>query len=448
MDPVRWRISIILLVGLAIYFGRAAWHSAAEIVEVNDFEVFYHIGEVAAEHRIDIYDVVSPVKQRGPFLYPPSAAILFIPLSWFSHDLAGYLFTALKMVCLVVLLWGAVRFSGKPTRDLLGTLIAVGITSALLFRPIDSDIGNGQINILVALAGVGGIWLMMQSKRWWWIGCITLAWAVAVKLTPILLLAVPLLYRKWRALGTSIIAVIVLMVVLPGFWFGWSNLGELMAEHGDASSRFTLSFTASDGQATPTEFLQFVLANTPDSANIDTAMRETGPIEDSSGWPTAPLTDDAMKRVRNFWLALGLFVGASYLLLRHLLKRKHSIDWPWDLAMLCTLIVFLSPRAQKAHLVILIVPVAWIICSVLQLFVTRGFWNTLRERTLLMVGVFVLGFLLLIADTMPVPLGDWTTIPARPGHLLSLAVMIFLQFRLCDTKAKPAGDMNSTAERN
>src|SRR5688572_6299466 len=108
------RVSLIVaLIGLAgFYMVRVGIRSATEIVEANDFEVFYYVGEAAAARDAGIYEIISPVKKLGPFLYPPSAAVLFAPLSWLSHDGSGVIFSIAKSICLAVLLWGAVWFSG------------------------------------------------------------------------------------------------------------------------------------------------------------------------------------------------------------------------------------------------------------------------------------------------------------------------------------------------
>lgn len=444
MDPTRRRISIVLLTVLGVLLARQCWHSAVEILEVNDFEVFHHIGEVAAgDARGTIYEVVSPVKKRGPFLYPPSAAVLLVPLSWLPHDAAGIVFTVIKMASLVLLLWGSVRFSGAPPRDSLGLLIAATTAAVLLFRPIDSDIGNGQINFIIAAAAVGGVWLMMPM-RWWWAGALLLACAIAIKLTPVLLLAVPLLHRRWKALGACAGWVVVLMIMLPGVWFGWSTLGELLEQHRDASTGFTLTWTSDNGQSTPTEFVQFVLAHQDESPFV--AWSDVPIVEEDdeheAGWASQPLNSRGETIARRVWLAFGLIGGAGYLLVRGGLYRRRPADWTWDVAMLCALIVLLSPRVQKAHLVILIVPMSWIICRLLAIFVQRGFHRTLRQHWLLLISVVVLGFLLLVSNDLAVPTFGLTTEPARPAMLVGLLVMIGQIIRLGRADVAPRTPMS------
>src|SRR5262245_4741386 len=135
----RARLATMTLLALfAVYLVRMGVRSAVEITGVNDFEVFHNIGAAAARHDPTIYELVSPVKKRAPFLYPPSAAVLFVPLSWLSHDVSGIVFSVLKIACLLLLYWGAVRFSGLPPPDAPGTLIVLMITAFSVFRPVDS----------------------------------------------------------------------------------------------------------------------------------------------------------------------------------------------------------------------------------------------------------------------------------------------------------------------
>ncbi len=439
MDPLRKRISLVLMIALSVLLVRQSWHSAVEIIEVNDFEVFHHIGVIAGgENRAQIYEVVSPVKGRGPFLYPPSATVLMIPLSWLPHDIAGIAYTVVKMSCLVLLLWGSVRFSGVRQRDILGVLIAATTAAVLLFRPIDSDIGNGQINFIVALSAVGGVWLMMAG-RLWWLGALLLACAVAIKLTPVLLLAALVMNRRWKALGASLVWIAIVMVVMPGMWFGWQTFGDLLKQHSDASSGFTLTWTAGNGQTTPTELAQFVLAHQDDSqyvdwskpfATDDEVVADDDGDEYEAGWAKQPLNEHGREMVSRLWIVFGLLGGGMYLLVRWRIFRNRPGDWTWDVAILCTLIVLLSPRVQKAHLVILIVPMAWVICRVLHLFVTRGAHRTLQRHALLLISLVVVGFLLLISDDLAVPTFGLTNEPARPAMLVGVLVLLAQVIRL------------------
>jgi len=449
MDPLRRRIFIVLLVVFGVLLSRQLWHSAAEIIKVNDFEVFHNIGDVAAgPDRAEIYNAVSPVKKRGPFLYPPSAAMLLIPLSWLPHDMAGVLFTMVKLACLLLLLLGAVRCSGAPPPDPLGVMIVVTVTAIMLFRPVDSDIGNGQINLVVTAAAVGGAWLMMTNQRrwsrWWWAGAVALAAAVAVKMTPILLLAAPLLHRRWKALGTSCAALVLLTMVLPGVWFGWSTFTDLLAQHRQATTGFTLTWTAPNGQATPTELVQFTLAHRPNTTHVRWPDRPVDPDDGQieAGWASNPLTEAGKAITGRLWLMFGLLGGAAFVLVRWRLFRRRPPDWSWDIAMLCVAIVGLSPRVQKAHLVVLIVPVAWTMCRALHLFVRDG----IRPHARLLISLIVLGALLLISDDLPIPTFGVTTEPARPAMLLALLTLAGQIVRLGRADADPADRRAARAE--
>ncbi|MHC4416071.1 MAG: hypothetical protein ACYS0G_12390 [Planctomycetota bacterium] len=147
MTPRQWTIALFVVFGAyLLYMGV---RSAIETIDVNDYEVFHNAGGLAAKRDPRLYDAVSPVKQRG-FLYPPSAAILLVPLTWLSHDALGVVCSVLKVGCLALLLWGAARFSGSwmsedlpiPVPGLLAVPYHCGLFITLL----------PMLGLLVALA--------------------------------------------------------------------------------------------------------------------------------------------------------------------------------------------------------------------------------------------------------------------------------------------------------
>lgn len=426
---------VILLAAFAAYLGWALYYSVTDILSYDDFEVFHYIGGVAAGHSSNIYELVTPHQQRGPFLYPPSAAVLFVPLSWLSHNVAGVLFSIVKVGCLLLLWIGSARFSGRPPRDLLGMLLVMFGTAAMLHRPVSSEVGNGQINIILAAAAVGGVWLMMRSRQWWgWgTGALLLAWAIAIKMTPALLLAVPLLNGKWKAFGTSAAAALALTLLLPMVWFGQDGYQKMSRQYRDVAARFTFDWPAPEEQTTPTELFQFArlqsgaakagAANTPDVLSV--------PI---SGWAGERLLEPAYRApAMRAWLLVGLFSAAAFLAVRMVLFRRRDAsadvaapagsDWTWDLAMLCALIVLLSPRVQKAHLVILVVPAAWIGARLCAWFAPESDHDDRRRGAWGVVGYVLLCVLFIIADSLRIPIPSWPE-PARFLPLVGLLLMV------------------------
>ena len=447
MSPSLRLSAIILVTVFGIYMLRDTVRSVKGIIKVNDFEVFYHIGEVAATRQPVIYDVASPVKQRGPFLYPPSAAVLFVPLSWLSHNAAGTVFGIVKMACLLLLYWGSVHWSGARPRDWVGTLTAMVIPMVVAHRAIDSDVGNGQVNIVIAAAAVGGVWLMMLNQRvWLGTGGALLAWAIAIKLTPALLLAVPLMNRRWKEFGFSVLMAALLLFALPALWFGTDNFKELLKRHGEIASRFSMDWPALNRQITLNEMAQFtrvvhrgdmkpneIAPDDPDKSPVMSVVPEGQPV--ITGKSGANLLNPELRRLTvRLWIAMGLAVGALYFLMRWLVFRGGTPDWTWDLTMMCALIVLLSPRAHKAHLAILIVPAGWIAARIFRWIESGGLAAAWKSHAGAMIAVLLTCLLFLISENVPVPIPGFGGLeqPYRCLGFFALLLMIGLVVRLAN----------------
>lgn len=443
MRVPSWLIIIVAAV-LVAHLVRAGVRSAKEIAEINDFEVFYRIGQAAAERDMHIYDIMSPVKKRGPFQYPPAGAVFFVPLAWFSQTTAGVIVSIIKVLCLAMLLWGAVKFSGCPPSKWADTIVLMAITALLVYRPTDSDVGNGQVNIILAAAACGGVWLLMISRRWWWIGGTLLAWAIALKMTPALFLAVPLLNRRWKQLAVTIAFTLLLYLALPAWWFGSSELPRLLQRHRDVTVSFTLDWPALKWQASYNELIEFTqaqrFAEVRRGQGIDPDAMLAAGLPHEQAYPRGVSIESASR----IWFIIGACIGVTYLLGRWWLFRNRQLDWTWDLAMLCALTIMLSPRVQKAHMVILFAPVAWIACRIWAQSATLGWIEFRRRHPWLLISGASLACTLIAADSVPIPL----PIPRvrDPYHTLQFVSLLIMIGMLATMAGQSCASLNSTSE--
>lgn len=423
--PPRLLITILICV-FAAYLGWALYVSITDILTFDDFEVYHFIAGVAAERGSNIYELTTPHQQRGPFLYPVSASVLLIPLSWLPHDFAGVLFSIVKIACLALLWFGGVWCSGRRPVDALGLLLCVLGPMIMLHRVVTSDVGNGQINLILAAAAVGGVWLMMLSKRWWWIGSLLLAYAIAMKMTPALLLAVPLLNRRWKGFGATIAFALALLVALPLLWFGGDGYAKMSNQYREVAARFTFDWAAPHEQTTPTELFQFVRLQTGDATTSPADEPDILPVP-ISGYAGERLFEPVHRApATRFWLAIGLLTGATFLIGRWWLLRtrdgRFAPDWTWDLAMLCVLIVLLSPRVQKAHMVLLIIPAAWLTARICG-WCVPGFLPVNSRRPLWgVIAYSVLCAVFLTGESLKVRVSGWDD-PLRCLPLVGLLMM-------------------------
>ncbi len=125
------------------------------------------------------------------------------------------------------------------------------------------------------------------------------------------------------------------------------------------------------------------------------------------------------------WFAIGLSAGALFLAYRWWLARRGFADWTWDLAMLCVLAMLLPPQVRKAHLVILIVPTAWLAARLLWLAQRTGGWRTALGRhgwLYILFGLYTLG--MMMSDDVKIPVPNVFPLPYRASVFLAMVILL------------------------
>ncbi|WP_433268501.1 mannosyltransferase [Actinosynnema sp. CS-041913] len=132
-----------------------------------------------------------------PFTYPPFSALVFVPLSWVSWDVARWFWQVLSLACL----WFVVRKSlqlvgsGDPRRALLWTALFVWV------EPVRTTLNYGQINLVLAALLLGA---MVGAKPW--LAGSGVGLAAGVKLTPAISGLYFLVTRNFKAAAWSFAA--------------------------------------------------------------------------------------------------------------------------------------------------------------------------------------------------------------------------------------------------
>lgn len=412
--------------GLCYFFFR----SVLEIQDGCDFEVFWYTAKRLLHGEVDLYEFATPVKGRL-FLYPPSAGILISPLGLVPEAVAGVLWSLLKTGVLAALLWFSVASASRSRSATLGLAL---VTAVLTLQPITSDFGNGQINLVVmglVVLGVAG--LMSPRLARVGLGAVALAAAVALKATPALFLLLPLVQRRWKASILALVATLVLVVLLPAAWYGPAQARTLFGTFAEISSGIVEGAAHRDRQVSLNELVLFTIAQASERRPLhyDADERETYLGEGESRVRvemTVPLTPANMRWV---WLVPAAAVLLLALLARHRAHRGVP-SWPWDLALLSLLVLMLAPMTRRAHLVVLIVPVGWLV----QRFVS----GSARARSPVTRGLAALTLLFLWASKhVPVHWPASFPMPYHPTLFLSLVGLILLVFRMGD--AEPTDDL-------
>jgi alpha-1,2-mannosyltransferase len=191
--------------------------------ELIDLEVYRDGASTFLHHSSALYDAA--LGRFGlPFIYPPFAAIAFVPLTHVDWDLTRQLFTGLGLAALLASIWWAWGMAGRrPPVERAGLTLAVAAI-ALWLEPVQQTLLFGQINFIVL--GLVVYDLHLRDDRPW--KGVALGLAVGLKLTPALFVVYLFLTGRRRAavtaVGTFVATVLIGFLTAPSaarqYWGG------------------------------------------------------------------------------------------------------------------------------------------------------------------------------------------------------------------------------------
>jgi alpha-1,2-mannosyltransferase len=191
-----------------------------------DLEV-YRLGVQAWLSGGDLYGAL-PQTSAGivlPFIYPPFAAMLMVPLTVTGWTAAWVSLFVLSLVSLAVTLYVVLRRLW-PSAGARGALAAtsVALPFCLVLEPVLETFRFGQVN-LILMALVAADCLVVRTR---WPRGVLIGLAAAIKLTPAAFVLFLLLRREPRAAVTAVVTAAVAtglgVVLAPGaslrYWGG------------------------------------------------------------------------------------------------------------------------------------------------------------------------------------------------------------------------------------
>ena len=161
------------------------------------------------------------VEEIGYITYPPSNAILFVPLAALGHT--GYAIVWNAINAALILAVPALAL-GTITGRVRGHPLWWYLLPALIsFRVLETNATLSQSNLLV------GFWCMLaiywlRHDRPGWAGC-AIALGAAIKVTPGLFGVYFLWRRRWGAAAASAVGAVFVFLVIPAMVYGPSELG-------------------------------------------------------------------------------------------------------------------------------------------------------------------------------------------------------------------------------
>lgn len=436
---------MLILAGLLTHWGV---RSVRKMHGINDFDCFYAAAVEAAARRPTIYEVRS--REGRPFIYPPSAAVLLAPLGMPEFGVSALAFTLAKCASIGALLFSFLLTAPGVPRSRERVLVTGLLVALFAFRPIDNDMGNGQINILLAALVTIGVWSISARKRGVIPGAALVAAAAAIKLTPLIFILVPLMHRRWKGVAATVVCALLLLTVLPSVWFGRERLRDLEARYRERTDQLVIESGAGDMHASLHQLQMFTLSG----LKADAVRYEMDGDVDPDSLPE-PMTPAGARIV---FLITSAVTGLGCLALRRRLRVGASPgdaaagarDWAWDFAFACILSLLLSPLVRKAHLVILIPPLAFMLDRIPGVLRSPGLSLPARLKgdPAITFQLAALLILLFLADDLAIPV-PFLPMPYHPAPFFALLTLssLLITIRLRELPAPgTAGQVGATGD--
>lgn len=212
---VRGLFAVIILAGLASLVwqltGVLAHSRDAFLLDVG---VFVDAGQAVLDHA-PLYGDDFPSRSGFAFIYPPLAAVLFVPLTWMDETTMQLVWTWASLAAAWAVLTMAVHrvtvLSGGSTlwRRLAPLTGLAALGGALLFEPLQVHLMYGQINVFLVLLVAAD--LLGYTPRW--LRGAGVGIAAGIKITPAAYALVFLVTKRWGDLARSLGAFLATVVL-------------------------------------------------------------------------------------------------------------------------------------------------------------------------------------------------------------------------------------------
>ncbi len=347
---------------------------------------------------------------RNEYPNPPIMAVLLRPftalppvagaLAWFY---AKVLLAVLAAVWVFRLVGGVLASGGRkspvgeenrgltpPARPSdLRLDLAKGAAIVLCLPPLLGDLSHNNVNIFILFLVAGC--LEAFRRRLDTLAGLTLALAIACKLTPALFVAYFAYKRNWRLLGATLVGLVLWLAVVPGLTFGWDRTRELMAGWSALMIERPLlkgEITTEHPNQAVTGFVYRLFTHSP--SYISYVKTAEGDIPTPAEYHN--LVDIGRPAA---WVVVKALTAAFALavvcLCRARVRKPTDARQGWRIAAECGLIclgmLLFSERTWKHHATILLLPLAALAYAVAVVELSR------RVR-LFVVGVLVVSFVL------------------------------------------------------
>jgi hypothetical protein len=156
------------------------------------------------------------IYERYTYPNPPIMALLLEPLAHLPPLAGSLCWFYLKLAMTVIAVLWVFRIVEDPGRPFPAW--AKALTVLLSLRPITGDLSHGNVNLFILFLLVGALYAYHRKRD---LMCgLTLALAIACKVTPALFIPYFLWKRAWRSLAGCAAGLVLFFVIVPGLFLG------------------------------------------------------------------------------------------------------------------------------------------------------------------------------------------------------------------------------------
>lgn len=396
---------IIILTG-GIYF--ASRSGSDPQIYTNDFNVYYYAARQVIAGRDPYQDSLRP---STPYLYPPLLSEAIIPLALLPLPLAAYLWYLASAASILSAAWMAAWLGWRVIQskqagpreagikltpgDSIRMRIIIACGSLfILIRFILDNFDFGQVNTIVAALAVAHVYFYVRQKKT--LSAFALVLAASIKLTPIILILYHLARLRFKFIAECLclLVIISLLSFLPFGSRGPDALMTFVNRTVRNGQGFDLAFSGNQSIRGAVARLAETEKQKPDMYGGQSTRRPTS--------------------------ALTLIISIAIVALAILSAFKASSDLSASAPFFCCF-VLLSPLSWKAHFVVLILPIAYLIAGALA---------ATEKRRSYLIAVLVALFALFNITSPKVfgpEWGEWTDAHSLvcAGALLSFSVAVW-----------------------
>lgn len=314
---------VLVILALAALAGGAYFASRSGTdpeIYSNDFNVYYFAAREILAGRDPYQRSLGP---WTPYLYPPFLAEALVPLALLPLPVAAYLWFLLSAVSIGAAAWMSAHLAGDEPDSHFRLVCAVGAV-VIVSRFVVDTFDYGQVNNLLAAFAVAHVYLYWKNKKL--ASAVALALAISIKLTPAVLIFYHLAKRRW-GFAVNCVALVIAITILSFLPFGSDAPGAFEA---------FMSRTVENQQG-----FDFAYAGNQSLRGTIARLQDNQP---------ATLPTDAITLMASTAILVLAFITALFA------RSEVAAAAPF-----CCCLVLLSPLSWKAHFVVLVLPIAYLI---------------------------------------------------------------------------------------